>query len=98
MPWTLAWQVVSCPDPPADVGSQKFMLAGPLLGLSLARGSTACCGRALLQGGSGSAPGSAELPPPMVHSGVSAAGSRRWAGSGMFQPKGQEGDEACPGP
>lgn len=74
-----------CPVSPAGMGSQeKFTLPG----LSLARGSVACCGRALLRGGFGSTPGLAGLPPPAVHSGVSAAGSRRCGGSGMFQPKG----------
>lgn len=32
-------------------------------------------------------PGSAELPPPAVHSGVSPTGYQRCGGNGMFQPK-----------
>lgn len=32
-----------------------------------------------------------------AHSGVSAAGSRRWGRSSMFQPNGWEGDRTCPG-
>lgn len=95
MPWALARQVVSCTVSPADVGSQeKFTLPG----LSPARGWMACRGRALLQGGFGGTPGLAELPPPAVHSGVSAAGSRRWGGSGMFQPKGWEGGQSMSWP
>lgn len=32
-----------------------------------------------------------------AHGGVSAAGSRRWGRSSMFQPNGWEGDGTCPG-
>lgn len=42
-------------------------------------------------------PALAGPPPPTVQRDVSA-GSRRWGGSSMFQPKGWEGDGACPGP
>lgn len=81
------------PFSPAEMGSQeKFTLPGPSpVRDSMARGAEPSSEAAL-------AACRGAWPPPMVHHGVSAAGSQRWGGSSMFQPKGREEDGACPGP